>query len=271
MNWFDKNPYGPQDLGTFGGIVREAKFDMHQWGRSAFANSFAKQGFASVVLAPTAKETWKAAWRKTHRQGSEKHIQNLRQMLSNTSPGSPQHENIKRVLQKAETSGSKMGILKRVGGAGMMAGFALLPAFTTPGGVSEKGRAVAGGLAGIVGWEIGTKAGMGTGAIIGGAIGSIIPGFGTAIGAAIGGAVGYVAGGLGGAIAFDEGTQALMRIPDNMVERERQRRNLNWRGDQTAFMTQSAHTMRQQSLQAMNRGMMTSRSLLGREGVFLHQ
>jgi len=29
--------------------------------------------------------------------------------------------------------------------------------------------------------------------------------------------------------------------------------------------------MRQQSLQAMNRGMMNARSMLGREGVMLHQ
>jgi len=264
MDWFDKNPLGPQDISTFGGFRREAMFDAHKWGRSVFANSFARQGFASVAFAPTAGEAWKASWRRTKRQGSAKHIQNLRSMLSNVAPGSSEYRNINKALSKAEQGTTKMGLAKRVGGFALGGAFALLPAFITPGGLPEKGRAVAGGLAGLAGWEVGSKAGMGVGAAIGMMI--PIPGM-----AAVGGALGYVAGGFLGAIGADEGTQALMRIPDNMVERERKRRNLNWRGDQTAFMTRSAHTMRQQSLQAMNRGMNNARSMLGREGVFLHQ
>lgn len=263
MDWFEKNPLGPQDMSTFTGFRREAMFDMHKWGRSAFANSFARQGFASVALAPTAGKAFKAAFSRTHRQGSAAHIKNLNQMLSNAKPGSPQYENIAKALSKAEQGTTKAGLMKRIGGVGLGAAFALMPAFTTPGGLPEKGRAVAGGLAGVAGWEVGSKFGMGLGA----AIGSVIPGLGTAIGAG----VGYIAGGLAGAIGFDEGAQALMRIPDNMVEEERKKRRLNWRGDQTAFMTRSAHTMRQQSLQAMNRGMNNARSMLGREGVFLHQ
>jgi len=166
-------------------------------------------------------------------------------------------------IEKAEKGVSKFSIGKSMLGFGIGAAFTALPAFTTPGGIPEKAKAVGGGLAGVAGWELGSKAGMALGA----AMGSVVPGLGTAIGAA----VGYIGGGILGAVGAEQAFNALADIPDNMVKSVRDKRKLNWVGDQTAFMTQSAHTMRQQSLQAMNRGMTTARSMLGREGAMIHQ
>jgi hypothetical protein len=255
MKWFDANPHGPNP-----GLRGEIMWEVHEFGRNTFPSSFSRGGgFVSTAFAPTAKEAFVAPWRGREKFGSPQHITNLRRMQA----ADPKNLNITQALAKAEKGSGKVGMLKRAGQFGLGAAFVAVPMFTTPGGLQEKARATAGGLAGYAGWELGSKAGMGIGA----AVGSIIPGLGTTIG----GAVGYIAGGFAGAIGADEGFQALSRIPDRMVEGERARRNLNWRGDPTAFMTRQAHTMRQQSLQAMNRGQMTARSMLGREGVMLHQ
>jgi hypothetical protein len=254
MKWFATNPHGPNP-----GIRGEMLWEGHEFARSYFPSSYARGGFATTAFAPTAKEAFVSPWRRTRKYGSPQHIANLRRMQAIE----PNNKNITEAIQKAERGPGKVGALKRAGRFGLGAAFVAVPMFTTPGGLEEKARATAGGVAGIVGWEIGSRAGMGIGA----AAGSLLGPVGTAIGAG----AGYVAGGLAGAIGFDEGFQALSRIPDRMVERERARRNLNWRGDPTAFMTRAAHTMRQQSLQAMNRGQMSARSMLGREGVMLHQ
>jgi hypothetical protein len=257
MNWFDTNPYGANPSWRQG-----AAWKAHTFGRQQFASSFARQGFASTVFAPTPKEAFLSPFRKTHKYGSPEHISGLKRIAA----AYPENSGVMESLKKASASagaGTKTGLLSRVAGAGLMTAFIAMPAFTTPGSPKEKARAVAGGAAGFAGWEIGSKVGMGAGA----AIGSLIPVVGTAIGAG----VGYLAGGLLGAIGADEGFRSLSRIPDRMVERERSRRGLNWVNNQTAFMTQGAHTMRQQSLQAMNRGLMNSRSILGREGVMLQK
>ena len=46
---------------------------------------------------------------------------------------------------------------------------------------------------------------------------------------------------------------------------------LEWGKGSAGMNTRRAHTMRQQSLQEMNRGSMSARSLLGREAQYLHQ
>jgi len=256
MQWFASNPHAPNP-----GIHGTMKWGAHKFGRSAFPSAFARGGgYVSSAFAPTTKEALTAPWRKKHKVGSMEHIHNLRRMQAEK----PNSKAIQRAITKAETSASKFGAGKLAASIGMGAAMVALPAFMTPGSGLEKARAAAGGVASIAGWEIGMRAGMGGGAALGN---FILPG----VGGLIGGGVGAIAGGLAGAIGADAGFQALSRIPDRMVERERARRNLNWRGDTTAFMTQSAHTMRQQSLQAMNRGQQSARSMLGREGVMLHQ
>jgi hypothetical protein len=252
MNWHDTNPHGAN-----ASFTQRVNFRVHTMARSAFASSFARGGgLAPTMFAPSVKEAFLTPWRTKHKIGSDAHIRNLEQMLARD----PDSEGLKKAIKKASSGFSKLGMLGRIGGAGLMGAFIALPAFITPGSGAEKARAVVGGLAG---WTLGAKAGMGLGA----AIGSIVPGVGTAIGAVVGG----LAGGIAGAIGFYEGFQALSRIPDRMVDRERARRKLDWVGDKRAFQTQRASTMRQQSMEMMNRGMMSARSMLGREGVMLHQ
>lgn len=255
MTWFETN-----NPNTGMGFKQRFAQGAETWGKQNFASSFARGGVTSTIFAPTPAEAFKRGMSRTHKFGSSQHIANL----NNLQAEFPQNKGIQRALEKATVGKSKMKIASRIGGAALGVGFAAMPFFTTPGGVPEKTKAAAGGLASMAGFAVGSKIGMATGAAIGTAI---LPGIGTAIGAGIG----WLAGGISGGMLAEEGLYGATGIADRMVDRERARRKLNWRGDTTAFMTQSAHTMRQQSLQAMNRGMMNARSMLGREGVMLHQ
>lgn len=263
MKWFDSNPYGANPS-----MRQEFAYDVHQWGRQNFASNFSRGGFATTAFAPTPGEAFKSVFRGKSKFGSQQNISNMDRMAS-LDPDLLNQPAYKEQYQKAINGPKRVELLGKakgmtsVMGKALPVGFLALPAFMTPGGAKEKGRAVFGGAASYLGWAAGSKLGMATGA----ALGSVIPGFGTAIGAG----VGYLVGGMAGAIGVDEGVQALSRIPDRMVQRERDRRALNWVGDQSAFQTQSASTMRQQSLMAMSRGMMNARSALGREGMMMHQ
>ena len=257
MKWFSENPHGPNP-----GFRGKMGWGSHQFGRNMFPSAFARGGaFTTTAFAPTVGEAFKAPWRRTVKTGSAEHINNLQRMLAENPDNS---KRINKAIEKAKMGSGKAGSAALAGRIGIGAAFVAMPAFLTPGSGIEKARATAGAAAGQIGWSLGSRLGMGAGAAIGTAI---LPGVGTVIGEAIG----AIAGAFVGEYAFNEGFQALSRVPDRMVERERARRNLNWQGDTTAFMTQNAHTMRQQSLQAMNRGQMTARSMLGREGVMLHQ
>lgn len=256
MKWFDQNPNPSSILG-------EMRWDVHEFGKQYFPGAMARGGgYASAVFAPTTREAMAAPWRRKAKYGGTRHIENLRRLQA----ADPGNKRIAKAIEKASAASgpSKFHIGKFAGRVGIAAAFTALPALTTPGSGADKARAAAGGLVGQVGWELGSRAGMSVGAGIGSAI---LPGIGTAIGAA----AGFIIGGMAGAVGFDEGFQALTRIPDRMVEKERARRNLNWKNDMSAFQTQRASTMRQLSLQAMNRGQMSARSMLGREGMMLHQ
>jgi len=248
MKWFSQNPHGINST-----IRQELSWDLHQFAKSSFPSAMARGGgFASSMFAPTTREAIKAPWRRKVGFGSPEHLSNLRRMQK----VDPHNLNIRNAIAKASKGPGKVSALRSAARVGVGAALIGLPAVLTPGSGQEKARAATGGLVGQVGWEIGSRVGMSIGS-------AILPGVGTAIGA--------IAGGLMGAISSDEGFQALSRIPDRMVERERSKRNLNWTNDMSAFQTRKASTMRQQSLQAMNRGQMSSRSMLGREGVMLHQ
>jgi len=256
MKWFAENPHGPHP-----GVRGELAWDVHNLGRSWFPSGIARGGgFASTAFAPTTGEAMRAPFRRKLDYGSAGHMANLRRMQA----ADPNNLNIKKAIDKASQGPGRASSLKHAARLGIGAAFVALPAFVTPGSGQEKARATAGALVGQVGWEVGTRVGMSVGAGVGSAI---LPGIGTAVGAA----AGYLIGGVAGAIGFDEGFQALTRIPDRMVEKERARRNLNWKNDMSAFQTRRASTMRQMSLQAMSRGQMNARSMLGREGVMLHQ
>jgi hypothetical protein len=255
MQWYSQNPHGA-DPGLRGSL----NWGAHKLGRSLFASKFAQGGgIVAGMFSATAGDAFKNPWRQQHKYGSPQHIKNLERMQVEM----PGNKGIDRALEKAKKGSSKLGMLGRTAGLGLGAAFTMLPAFLTPGSGQEKARAVVGGAAGLGGWFLGAKAG----ASVGGALGSVVPGLGTAVGTIIGAAVGAFAG----SIAADEGFQGLSRIPDRMVERERSRRKLDWVGDKRAFQTERASTMRQQSMQMMNKGMMSARSMLGREGVMLHQ
>jgi hypothetical protein len=251
MNWFDKNPYGPNPS-----MMQEERFAAHIWGRQNFASNFAQGGMASTLFAPTAGEAFLNPWRRQHKFGSDQHIRNLESMLARD----PNNVKISKAIDKAKLgAGKARGMLGRLAGAGGLAlgaGFIALPAFITPGGPAERARAVAGGIAGYAGWSVGAKLGLG---------------IGTAIAGPIGGVIGGIVGAFGGSMLADDATQSILRIPDRLVDRERSRRRLDWVGDKSAFQTERASTMRARSMEMMNRGMMTSRSLLGREAVMLHQ
>jgi hypothetical protein len=250
-NWFQQNPT-PNP-----GYLQQSMWNAHVFGRQQFAKSFARGGIASTMFAPTRKEMLLSPWRRKHSIGSTEHINNLRklQKLHPENPG------ISKALASTQ-KGTSSSLIRGLGGGVLGAAMIVAPAFTE-GPIQEKARAVTKGIGGMAGFAIGAKAGTGIGA----AIGSFVPVVGTAIGAVVGG----IAGGIGGSFAGESATDYLTRIPDRMVDRERERRKLNWGQHTAAFQTQRAHTMRQQSLMLMNRGAMSSRSLLGQEAMFVHR
>lgn len=246
-------PYGWQ---TSQGQMGNLAWDAHRWGRQQFAGSFSRGGWSSVLFAPTQQDAFNA-WRfKTLKEGSTQHISNLEHMLAQN----PGDEKLTKLLKKARKPHKLGGMFGRTVGAAFVA----LPMFTTPGGLKEKTKATISGAAGYGGMLVGAKAGGLAGAAVGSAI---LPGLGTLVGGGIGALVGTLTGG----IAAEEAASGLLNIPDTIVERERKRRNLNWVGDMSAFNTPRAATMRQMSLQAMNRGLTTARSALGREAIMLHR
>jgi hypothetical protein len=253
MKYFKENPYGSDP-----NLLQKLRFETHQIGRSVFPSAFAKGGgFVASAFAGTKKEAWAAAWRTQASPGSSEHLNNLMKMKA-ADPNNTRIDDAIAKVSKAKGKSSILGFAGKTIGKGIMfGGMFALPGILAEGDIYDKTRAsVAASTGGLAGWSLGAKLGLGIGAVVGGPI----TGF-------LGMAIGAFAGGYAG----DVGVNKLMKIPDNMVERERKRRQLNWKNDQSAFQTQNAATMRQQSLQAMNRGQMTARSMLGREAVMFHQ
>ena len=250
--------------GAIAGGFRDLSESVHEWGRGQFASSYARGGLARTAFGPSTGDILRSPFRKELTEGSPRHIANLKRLAKLD----PENKNILKALKSAESSsGAASSMLKRVGGKalgwGLAGAFALSPMFTTPGGVDKKLRATAGEIGATAGFAVGAKVGSVAGAAFAGAIsgGILAP-------------VGFVVGGLLGGFAGDEIGRAVPRIgfqfADKLVASERQKRHLNWVNDATAFRTRKAATMRQQSLSAMNRGMMASRSVLGREAAFAH-
>jgi len=260
MSWFDKNP----KLNTT--FLQDLSFDAHTWGRQRFAKSFASGGIASTVFASSRSEMLKNPWRQRHAPGSSGYMKRLAH-LNKLHPGSKKIETA--ISAGKKMSGGRLGT--RMAGAALGGLFMAMPAFTTEGDAVAKARAVGEGAAAYAGWDVGAFVGARAGAGLGAAIGSFVP----VVGSMIGGAIGLAAGALGGGLLAGEATagiyNATLGAADNLVDRERSRRGLNWAQDTGAFRTASAATMRQQSLSLMNRGQMSARSLMGQEATFVHR
>jgi hypothetical protein len=233
---------------------------VHTFGRQHFASSFARGGMAATAFAPSMKEAIMSPWRRSYREGSPQYMNNLRKL----SQLHPENKGIKDLLIKNASRSNKGGMLRVLGKASVPGMFVALPMLMTDGPVEERLRVGMKGIGSTIGWEIGMRAGMSAGAALGTAL---LPGIGTAIGTVLGAA----GGALGGSELGDMATDALTRIPDKFVERERNRRKVNWGKHSALFNTQQSATMRQQSLSLMNRGSLSSRSLLGQEAVFTHR
>lgn len=251
MNWFDTNPYGDS-----ASMMKKASWGVHRFGRQQFVSNFARNGMSATLFAPTPKAAFSAVMGRTYEKGSPKHISNLKNLAARY----PENPNISNALNEARKKGWKPKTLaKKALGLGAYAAsgaFYGLTFATTEGTIADKSKATISEMIGVQAFK--------PGAAVGAAIGTaVLPVIGTAIGALAGG----IAAQFGVSAAVDYG----FKTTDRMVQRERDRRNLNWVGDKTAFNTQNAYTMRQQSLAAMNRGMATGRSALGREAIMVHR
>ena len=168
------------------------------------------------------------------------------------------------ITKYSEGSGQKSAV-KKAGGklAGrLFMGAMMLEPMLTEEGDYNKVKQTTTGLIGLGGFELGMKAGkarFAKAAISGSRL------------LRVGGGLGKLAMGFTGMAALEFAAEEAIGAWQGGVEKERDLRKLNWVGNTDAFNTQRAHTMRQTSLQAMNSGMMSARSMLGREGVMLHQ
>lgn len=258
MGWFEQttaNVHSKDDWLTSIGKSARQSFAL------SFHDSFARRGIAATVSARTPGFAFRNVFNRPFEHGSPEHINNLKKLQRMEPDNESIAEALKRARAPKATSFASKLARGALGGVGSAA-FTVLPAFVTPGGVKEKGRAVVGGIVGGAGAHGGMLAGAATGA----ALGSVFPVIGTGIGLVAGGLAGALAGGLGTDYLY----QKVLGVADRAVDRQRDMRKLDWVKDQSAFQTKRAYTMRQQSLQAMNRGMTTSRSLMGREAMFTH-
>ena len=242
------------------GFRNKAMWNSHVWGRQMFAGNFARGGIAATIFAPSRTEMLKNIFRRDLKAGSAQHLENVRQIW-NTNPG---NERVAGAYAKAANAGRKgFHIGGAVGGGVLFAGISAVQAMTETKDPVKRAEIMASAIPSQIGFAAGARVGFGVGA----ALGSVVPILGTAIGGLVGGVVGGFAGGYAG----DEIGRAVTSIPRRLGERERLHRKLNWGNPGAEFSTRQAATMRQLSLQAMSRGMMSARSGLGQEGVFLHQ
>jgi hypothetical protein len=137
------------------------------------------------------------------------------------------------------------GLAKGVKVAPMFAAVSMLV------GEGPLGRRAMGGIGEAIGWEVGMTAGAAIGT-------AVLPGIGTVIGGGIGAIGGMMGGSAIGHEIYDIGAGKYNK------------RGLEFRGDMTAFMTKGAMTMRQQSVMAIQRSAMNTRSALGAEAKYMH-
>jgi len=285
-DWFERNP--GQNTALTNSIQRMEK-DFVRWGRTQFAANYARGGLSRVAFAPTRKAAVGNAFRSMANdlrygpsggEGSRMQKRNLLNMLDDY-PDVTSQENI-RVQEAYEKVSKQKGSFwkasrwektQRVGGrvlGSRIFGPALGLAFAGHAAyaAADQGLGAAGKAFGAeVTGAVAGYGGMYAGAAIGAAAGSVLGPVGMAAGAL----VGFFGGMMGGYVLGAEAFTGTVELAEGLVDSHRQKRKFNWVGSTAAFDTRRAHTMRQQSLQLMNRGMMTARSTMGREAVMLHQ
>lgn len=240
----------------------------NQWGRTKFASSFAQGGYAAAVFADTSQGRMDAYMgRNQSISGSKEHIQRMRQLAANTSDPAAKAKINKQISGLAKNGGvGSMG--KAIGGAllygGMTAGLVVAPFVATEGSITDRSKAAVSGAAFEVGSGVGGLAGKRAAANV---IGKSFLGRTVASGAVRLGA--RMAGGFAMTAVAEAGMAGVDHMRD--LGSKTRMNGLEWGQQNGAFDTQRAHTMRQQSLQQMNNGTMSARSLLGREAVYLHQ
>ncbi|RLC11691.1 MAG: hypothetical protein DRI24_18435 [Deltaproteobacteria bacterium] len=244
-------------------VGRAAQEGSSTWARSKYTANYARGGFSSVVFAPNRKEMLSSMFRSQLRENSPEHIRAMEKlaMERNVSKGAV----TKRMGNILEAKKGKLGagLGKRVFGGVLGGAYIGYAALSANGGAVKKIRGGVSATAETVGFAAGGKAGLALGAAAGS--------FAGPLGSVVGGALGMIGGGLLGAAGFNMASEQMMDVLEGPAKREQRRRKVNWVHDNSAFMTQNAHTMRQTSLNAMNRGMTSARSMLGREGVMFHQ
>lgn len=252
-SWFAQqvNPHQGNTFKSFGTFVESTRWDTASWARQQFAGSYAQGGFTATAFAPSRKEALKSVFRGKVKAGSAEHIRRL-EKIQRLHPNS---EGVAKALEKAKGGITKGGIAGRLLGPAVAIGYGAYSVATTE-GTAQKAEAGLGYAAGTIGWVAGAKVGAAAGAAVAGPLGA---------------AVGALAGGMVGWTGAEEGVKAVASIPRRLAEREREKRQLSWGVPNAAFYTRQASTMRQVSLQAMNRGMTTARSALGQEAMFLHK
>ena len=265
---------GGRMLTGFKEKYNDAKYFARNMSKSAaqrtFASNYARGGISNIMFEEKASDVFWKSLKGGVRANSPEHIKNLEAMSQKSRKGIKGWGSAKRTTKalsaarKANAAGKiGPGVIGRTFGGVLGVGLIVGGGALAEGPIQEKARGAATGLGAAVGWQAGGTVGAATGAAIGSVLGPL--------GVAAGYAVGYIAGGFIGSEAGMSAADAATRVPDRLVEKERAKRQFTWANDNSAFMTKSAHTMRQQSLQAMNSGMMSARSMLGREGVMLHQ
>lgn len=254
-SWFENIPQKPT-----GNFWQQSKQEFAQWGRNQFASSFAAGGYAAQAFGPTPSSRMSAALGVSSVEvGGPEHIRRLRQMAN--LPGANKSK-INAAISKMEKQGiAKSSAFKSVAGGalgiGLTAAMIVEPMISAEGGIGEKAKVGAVGIGDLAGWGVGEYAGRAIGARIGGAL---APAAGGLAGGLVGGML--ISGAVQGGIAFAEHLQDLGSR--NRIH------GWKWGQNNPAFNTRKAATMRQYSLQQMNRGMMSSRSLLGKEAQIVH-
>lgn len=262
---------------------------LNLWGQQTFASNYTKGGITSYMFSPGGRRP--GGIFGGAKEGGYRHIRRLEKMRDSGRYNTKAIQGVIDRVNAPKAGGtpakpwkelSKVGKVGRVGSKMMKAAFSMpggviiggaMGAYMTEGDATDKATgAVAFGIGSTIGWHVGSKAGVWAGAAAGAAIGSVVPVVGTAVGGLIGGAIGYLGGGFGGAYLGEQATFGIKSTMDKKVDIARKQKYASgWYGDQSAFNTQKAATMRQYSLQAMNQGMMSARSGLGHEGVMVHQ
>lgn len=178
-----------------------------------------------------------------------------------------------KMVNSVPQSAAKRGFLRKAGaiaGPAFAASMIIGPMATTAGGPGERGMAGVHGAMEMAGFEIATNfAGKGAAKFARSNSGK----FALGKHASKVGKWGRISKGNVAVLAVGLAAEGAYEFQKHLADIGSKQRmsGLEWGKGSPGMDTQKAYTMRQQSLQMMNRGSMSARSLLGREAQYLHQ